>query len=93
MYEKNIKWAQENNKLSEELLHVQQVAIESKMQNAQIRAENDRLNLKLKHKEKEISKYQAFLKKLKTEPSSKNSKKKQEAIGDYINTHFESSNI
>jgi hypothetical protein len=63
------------------------------MQNAQIHAENDRLSLKLKHKEKEIAKYQVFLKKIKTESSSKNTKKKQEAIGDYINTHFESSNI
>jgi hypothetical protein len=63
LIEKNLKWAEENNKLREELIHIEQTAIEGKMKIADLMSKNDRLVMTMKTQKRDYDKHSGLLQK------------------------------
>lgn len=65
LMQKNVKWAQENNELRSELVKIEQTAIEGKVIIANLASLNDQLKHVIQEKNKEITRWNYYIKKYK----------------------------
>lgn len=82
LIEKNIKWAQEHNEQREEIIKIEQTAIDAKLHVANLWSLNDKLKFTLNEKNKEISKLKYYIQKYKIELPKVVRKQGSEALGD-----------
>lgn len=69
--EKNLKWAQENNSLTNQLIETEKNLIDAKLQIANLASVNDRIKFTLNEKNKDIKRLNSYIKKHKIEKEQK----------------------